>query len=173
MPSVPLAPIALMLVEPGASDLVALVANLAGTCFEVTVANSFAVAKAGLAAHPPAILVTELRLGEYNGLHLVLRSKTVRPDTAAIVLADSPDPVLQEEARKLGALFIVKPVSKEELIAAALRLTLSAPGERALTPPFERRRMARRLTNNLHLTALQPTERRVTERRRQFIPLSN
>ncbi len=162
--SLPIAPIATLLVEPQASDLVSIVSHLGGSCFDVTVANNFAVAKATLAAHPPALLITELRLGEYNGLHLVLRSKAVRPDTAAIVLADAADPVLQEEANKLGALFIVKPLAKAELIAAALRLTVAAAGHH-IAPPFERRVHGRRLA----AAALAATERRRGERRRPLI----
>jgi two-component system response regulator RegA len=169
MASMQIAPISTLLVEPRASDLVSIVSHLSGSCFDVTVANNFAVAKATLAAHPPLLLITELRLGEYNGLHLVLRSKAVRPETAAIVLADAADPVLQDEAAKLGALFVVKPFSKAELIAAALRLTLGTSGH-LIVPPFERRHQVRRAAAGIVAAA----ERRHGERRRPVVAaLSN
>ncbi len=99
---------------------------LADSDFHVTVADNFARAKERLAECPPALLVTEVRLREYNGLQLVLRGKTRRSSLGAIVLASEVDPVLQADAEAMGATFVVRPIDATQFTAAALR-TCSAP----------------------------------------------
>src|SRR4029078_9397280 len=75
--------------------------------FQVTVSDNFNDAKARLG---PSItlLVTELRLNEYNGLHLVFRAKSVRRQMAAIIRTQISDPLLQLEAERMGATFVLK-----------------------------------------------------------------
>ena len=81
------------------------------TCgFAVISAGDFAAAKSLLLSHPPDVLITEIRLGEYNGLHLVLRGKSARPEMAALVYFEAPDVVLAREADGLGATVLGKPV---------------------------------------------------------------
>ena len=56
-------------------DALTIVTMLDNRGFEVTVAAgaaSFAMAKSRLYISPPAVLITNLRLGEFNGLHLAL-----------------------------------------------------------------------------------------------------
>lgn len=114
--------------------------------------------------HRPHLLITELQLGEYNGLHLVLHASVVRPRMAAIVTSRSSDAVLQRDVERMGATFVQIPTRREELIAALLRTVANAgpaPGE-SIRPPFERRRSRRRAG------AERPVEmeRRVAQRRR-------
>ncbi len=133
--------------------------------FQVTVAETFEDAKARLAENPPALLLTDLRLREYNGLQLVLRGKSRRPTMGAIVFSNIPDPALRADAEALGATFVVKPIDSRDLIAAALRTLLrAASGDdtaEPIRPPFERRTHDRRVLQ--HPT---PDERRRAERRR-------
>ena len=51
--------------------------------YQVAAASNFEEAKQFLATETPDVLITDLRLGSYNGLHLVLRSRTDHPDMAA------------------------------------------------------------------------------------------
>jgi DNA-binding response OmpR family regulator len=63
-------------------------------------------------------LVTDVRLGAYNGLHLiVLAAPSV---VAKIALSAVVDPVIQREAERLGARFVVKP-TKAASVSALLR----------------------------------------------------
>ena len=62
------------------------------------------------------LLITDLRLGEYNGLHLVLVAKHQQPDVVAVVVADQEDGVLRREAASMGATYLVRPSSEEELV---------------------------------------------------------
>ena len=82
----------------------------------VTVARDFASALKSLATHAPDVLITESRLGEYNGLHLVLRLRDIDPAAVAIVLTQLPDNVLAREAESLGAACLLKPVDATALL---------------------------------------------------------
>jgi len=70
-----------------------------------TVCRDFISARARLLASPPDLLVTNLRLDEYNGLHLVLLASSGAGTTRSIVHSDRPDPYLIREARSIGAFF--------------------------------------------------------------------
>jgi hypothetical protein len=51
----------------------------------------------------PDLLITELKLGEHNGLHLALRA---RAKSVPAVVIGEPDPVLERDAFQLGAMFL-------------------------------------------------------------------
>lgn len=63
------------------------------------------------------LLITELRLAAYNGLHLVFHSRVVNPATTAIIVAAVPDDSSEFEARRLGAHYVARPVNPESLLA--------------------------------------------------------
>jgi response regulator of citrate/malate metabolism len=71
----------------------------------VIVARSFHDARTQLGAWPPDALVTNLRLGDYNGLHLVLLARSANHATRCIVYSDRPDTYLVREAQSIGAFF--------------------------------------------------------------------
>ena len=50
-------------------------------------------------------LITNLRLRDYNGLHLVLLANAERCGIRAVVHTDRSDPYLAREARAIGAFF--------------------------------------------------------------------
>jgi DNA-binding NtrC family response regulator len=64
--------------------------------------TGFAEAKPELDKRPPDLLVTELKLGAFNGLHLAIRAKHRQPDVRTLVLGEQ-NPFFEEEARRLGA----------------------------------------------------------------------
>jgi len=70
-----------------------------------TICSDFLAARSQLLAAAPDILITNLRLGEYNGLHLVLLAASDRGVTRSVVHSDRPDPYLVREAQTLGAFF--------------------------------------------------------------------
>ena len=80
----------------------------------VTVTTSFVEARDQLEKHPPSMIIADVRLGEFNGLHLALLS-THFMTTSSIVLDDDFDPVLQSQAQEFGAIYLVKPVDPFEL----------------------------------------------------------
>jgi two-component system cell cycle response regulator DivK len=63
---------------------------------------------------PPDLLIADVRLGPYNGLQLLVTGPKRVP---TIIMTGFPDPVLEADARHLGAQFILKPVSPSALLA--------------------------------------------------------
>lgn len=88
--------------------------------YRVLSAGNFDEAKHLLAIESPDMLITDLRLGPYNGLHLVLRSRTDHPEMAALVTSRVPDAVLQAEAFRQCAGFLLLPASDDELLDAVM-----------------------------------------------------
>ena len=81
--------------------------------YEVAGADSFQRARELLKETVPDLLITDARLKEYNGLQLVFARQAPIP---TIVLAGVPDPVLETEARQLGADYLARPFSPASLI---------------------------------------------------------
>jgi DNA-binding NtrC family response regulator len=168
----PSAPLTAIVVEPTLADIWFAVSGLANSGFHITVAESFLEARTLIDKQPPAVLITDIRLHEYNGLHLVLRGKAARPDMAAIVVTTVADPVLQAEAERMNATFILKPTTRQEFLAAVCRTLFRSSEEAApIRPSFERRIVERRFPEK----AIVGAERRTAERRRNFgtAPTSN
>ena len=75
-PRTPLSSAEALVVEPSVRDAVFWSTELTASGFRVTVASNFQEARVRLGVRPPSLLLTEVRLGDYNGLHLVLRART-------------------------------------------------------------------------------------------------
>ena len=166
-PSPPAVPTALV-VEPNLVDALAITSALTECQFEITIADTFQKARTALTQRPPTVLVTEIRLAEFNGLHLVIYGKSVRPDMAALVLSSQPDAGLQVDTEALGATTMIKPVASRQVRAAVLRSIsrLAIPGRPAdpIRPPFERRERERRAAGGPSVAA----DRRRADRRRDL-----
>jgi DNA-binding NtrC family response regulator len=62
------------------------------------------------------VVLTDVRLGAFNGLQLALIARDLHPTTQVIVYSGFSDPVLQAEAERVGATYLVKPVGSAELL---------------------------------------------------------
>jgi CheY-like chemotaxis protein len=83
-------------------------------------ATSFTQAQSELDSFRPDLLITDIRLREYNGLYLLVRSKPRYPDLACLIVSGYDDPVLERDARQQGAFdFLIKPVAPSHLLARA------------------------------------------------------
>jgi DNA-binding response OmpR family regulator len=67
----------------------------------------------------PDLLLVDIRLDAYNGLHLVATRPNPIP---AIVLTGFADPGIEADARRLGAEFLLKPVTPSVLLGVVNRL---------------------------------------------------
>jgi DNA-binding NtrC family response regulator len=110
-----------LVVESDPSDLSSTVLLLQQAGYRVTAATAFDEAKQLIASESPDVLITGLRLGPYNGLHLVLRSRADHPEMAAIITTRFSDPVLEAEAQRQQASFLLRPVADSELLNAVTR----------------------------------------------------
>jgi DNA-binding NarL/FixJ family response regulator len=66
---------------------------------------TFEGARSHLLESPPDVLVTNLRLEEYNGLHLVLLVVNAGTPTRCLVHTNRPDLYLARQIQALGAFF--------------------------------------------------------------------
>lgn len=106
----------LLLVDDDLSLLGALSRFMADSGFQVVPCSTFEDAKREIGTLRPDILITDVRLGAYNGLQLALLARDVRPDVRVVVFSGFDDPVLKQEARRIGATYLVKPVSGHALV---------------------------------------------------------
>jgi hypothetical protein len=70
-------------------------------------------------------VVTQLRLHEYNGLHLALRAR--QAGIPAVVVGDA-DSVLERDAEQLGATFVTREEFRREPFVALLQNLVPATG---------------------------------------------
>jgi DNA-binding response OmpR family regulator len=98
---------------------------LAAAGFTVLPIDGFLNARQSLSEIEPEAIVTDVQLGDYNGLHLVAIAQVEHPKTTCVVLGPR-DPALQAEAYQLGARYLVEPVPGDRL-AAILRELIANP----------------------------------------------
>ena len=84
--------------------------------YEVFACSRFETARDYLLAHPPDALVTDVRLGAYNGLQLALRVSHTAPGTAVLVMSAYDDVVSRRDAVAFGGRFMLKPFDRELLL---------------------------------------------------------
>jgi hypothetical protein len=103
------------------SELTEQVLAIAEGAFCVVGVDSYEVGRELLARMPPDVLVAAVRLGTHNGLHLALLASLERGIKATIVIGDA-DHVLQAEATKVGARYLVAPYTRADLQGVVTRL---------------------------------------------------
>ena len=91
--------------------------------YEVLTSGAFEEARQILAEDRPDLLIADVRLGSFNGLQLVISGRV-----PAIVITGYADPVLEAEARRVGAEYLVKPFDPDRLLEL-IREKLAAPSE--------------------------------------------
>jgi len=105
---------------------------------DVEVCADFTAARSRLIARPPDLLITNLRLQEYNGLHLVHLAK---PHTRCIVYSTHDDPVLAREVQAAGA-FYERPMRLARALSGYVQGVLP-PKDRRNPSLVDRRRFPR------------------------------
>ena len=89
--------------------------------YRVTGVDSFQKAKPLLASSQPDLMIADVRLGAFNGLHLVLRRRREHPHKPSIVTNSYADPVLERQAREFRTPYLVKPLSPEVLLTVVAK----------------------------------------------------
>lgn len=141
----------ILLVEPENSALVAAIEQALAEGTRVGVCKTFRTARAILLSDPPSLLVTNLRLHDYNGLHLVLLAP---PATRCVVYAATDDLLLARETQAAGAFY-----ERQDRLPVAVQnyLTAGLPGrDRRNVAVLDRRRAfrgGRRCTDVANLVA--------------------
>jgi DNA-binding NtrC family response regulator len=99
--------------DPAVADR--LVAWLSAEGHHPELCTSFGEAKPVLDARPPDLLVTELKLGAYNGLHLALRMKYRQPGVRTIVVGEA-DRLFEREAQRHAATYAAWPMENDQFV---------------------------------------------------------
>ena len=110
--------VSILVVDTDPSQVRALGLRLRKRGYRVLEATSFGDAQRMWDAEEPQVLVADVRLEAYNGLHLLIRARAVRPEVTAIITSPVPDSVVADETRRLGGTFMVKPVDVGDIVNA-------------------------------------------------------
>ncbi len=86
--------------------------------YDTVTCERYMDARSLLSSTRPDMLLTDIRLGAYNGLQLAIFAKNRHPGIPVVVLTGFEDPTLRDQAAASGATFLVKPVRREDLLAA-------------------------------------------------------
>ena len=117
----------ILVVAPTGSLASELAATLTSAGCAPIVVSNFMAART-LLEERPDFLISELKLGAYNGLHLAIHA--AGQGTPAILIGDA-DPVLEAEAERYKAAYLRVPVDPKRVLVLM--------GERAISPPQKRR----------------------------------
>ena len=85
--------------------------------YDVVGAESFEEGREALKAGP-ALLIVDVRLGAYNGLQLIIRARSDRPDIPLILVTGYADDAVRSAAELWGAMYLEKPVDPNRLLTA-------------------------------------------------------
>jgi DNA-binding response OmpR family regulator len=126
-------PYRILVIDDDENALAGIVELLRGADYEVTASASYEDAKALLSIASYDLLITDVRLGSFNGINLVKRIRAEAPDTAttAIVIMTGYDDALMEvEARRYNAQFVRKPIKPAEFLDVVARSLASVRRQR-------------------------------------------
>jgi len=118
-----------LIVEDDRTTLSGWVELLGDAGYHVTGVSSYEEALDEL-GRLPDLLITDVRLGVYNGLQLIVRGRMMNHDLHAIVVTGYADQVVLREALHLHAEHLEKPVDIDRLVLLV---------EKALASPAKRR----------------------------------
>lgn len=108
-----------------------LTALLSEAGYTVLPSASLKSAMEALSKDEPDLLITDVRLQGYNGLQLVAMSPRQIP---TIVVTGFPDRMLEADAHKMGAEYLLKPVSPSALLALIEQKLGADHSETAFSP---------------------------------------
>lgn len=114
-------PASILLVDADREALFGTMTVLTKAGYIVTPASAFTDAKRELGRRPD-LVIADVRLGEFNGLHVLARARHENPHCRAILTHAVLDPVLEAEARRFGAVYMVKPMKSAALLAEVSKL---------------------------------------------------
>jgi DNA-binding NtrC family response regulator len=134
-------PHTVLVVDPDDSSRDAKTQALSQAGYLVTSAQSFEAAYRRLQFVVPDLLITDLRLGANNGVHLVILGRVMARGMQAIVTDVRNDPGVAQDAVANGAVYIATPAVERELIPVADQLMA---GQKARIATSLARRWARK-----------------------------
>ncbi len=112
-----------LLVDGDVPSLLAEAAWLQSADYETTPLSSFEAARAALDNEAYDVLIADVRLGAFNGIHLTLLAKYRNPRVHTVVTHNDANDALRTDALRAGAeTFLVKPFNREGFLQVVDRL---------------------------------------------------
>src|SRR5262245_4648178 len=91
-------------------------ARLSNAGHLVAAVSSYHDAKHLMDSVSPDMLIVAVRLDAFNGMHLAVRCRREYPLPPVMITSPGPDAVVEMEAERIGALFLVDPANNPELL---------------------------------------------------------
>ena len=132
--------VTVLLADTNPTQLLAHAAMLRRTGDTVYTAATFTEAKAALLRTTPDVLVAQVRLADFNGIHLALWGRRQLPNLRCVIIGES-DPALEGDAREAGFFYVRFNDEQTILQAMSEAITRDHPRRR-----WRRKRLASRLT---------------------------
>jgi len=101
-----------VIVAPNPALATAMLSWLGSAGYELAIVTTFTAAKA-LLETKPALVISELKLGEYNGLHLALKARAL---AIPAIIVGPQDVVLQKDAEELGATYLTSVLRRSQVL---------------------------------------------------------
>jgi two-component system response regulator YesN len=105
----------ILIVEDDKSTLSGWIELLRAAGYGVTGVSTYEEGRQELASMPD-LLITDVRLGVYNGLQLLMRGRMLNPRLHGIVVTGYADQIVRREALHLLAEHLEKPVDADRLL---------------------------------------------------------
>jgi two-component system response regulator YesN len=106
----------LLIVDDDVGVLEAMQKSLRDSVRSVVACETFERARQMLKDQPFDALITDVRLGAFNGLQLAVMAHDMYPEMRLVVFSGFDDPVLRADAEQIGATYLVKPVGGRDLL---------------------------------------------------------
>jgi DNA-binding response OmpR family regulator len=123
-------PYRVLVIEDDENALAGIVELLTNSGYDVTAASTYDDAKKLLALSTYDLLVTDVRLRSFNGLHLVAKLRKESPETGIVIMTGYDHPLMELEASRFSAVFVKKPIRAQALLDAVKRALHSVRRER-------------------------------------------
>lgn len=130
-------PYRILVLDDDENALEGIVELLRDADYVVTGATTFDAAKQLLAVNTYDLLIADVRLRGFNGLHLVQQIRRDRPEMGAMIMTGYDDTMMELEAGRYGAAFIHKPIDPVEFLEAVGKTVAEIRRERR----WERKRI--------------------------------
>jgi len=115
----------ILVVTPTPSVARSVIHCLSAARYRAIVRADFLAARSEIDEHAPDLLVTEVRLGAFNGLHLAIRARGRGAHTQTIVIG-APDSVLEAEASRQEIAYLTLPLDEDMFVVTTRRILQQA-----------------------------------------------
>ena len=94
---------------------------LRDTGYDVTPSSTYQAAKQLVGESTYDLLITDVRLRSFNGLHLVMHCRRECPEMALMIMTGYDEPLMELEASRYSAEFVRKPIKPIEFVEHVAR----------------------------------------------------